>query len=221
MISLQQMKKTLIPLILLPISLIVFAQVVTAKMGVGVGTGKIQIDEKLKAGMIYEFPNLSVFNTGDEPSYYEVDIEFRSGQKELQPKKEWFVFSPEQFYLEPGDAESVEVSLKLPLKGVEPGDYFCFLLGRPVVNDVGENTSVGIAAAAKLYFTVEPASVLSAAYYRILHFWEDYYPWTAIVSGTIAGVVVLVTLWRIFGISINVQRKVKKRKKKQEKQKDS
>jgi hypothetical protein len=212
------MKKIFISFIFLPLFLLVFASKVTAKLGVGVGTGKIQVDEELRAGMIYELPNLSVFNTGDEPSYYEVSIDFRSGQKQLKPKREWFVFSPKQFYLEPGDAKSVEVSLKLPLKGVEPGDYFCFLLGRPVVNDVSDTTGVGIAAAAKLYFTVKPANVLSATYYRLLHFWQDYYPWTAIVSGTIAGLIVLVILWKILGISINV-RTEKKKEKGKEKQK--
>jgi len=186
-----------IPVIFLPAALF-------AKVGVGVGTGKIKIDQKLKPGMIYDFPNFSVFNTGDEPGEYEVDISFRSGQEELKPEKDWFVFSPQNFQLEPGDAQSVELKMKLPLK-VEPGDYFCFLQGKPSERNKGGSASVGIAAASKLYFTVAPANVLSAVYYRGLHFWQDFYPWPMIVLGAVTGFILFNLLRRKFGLSINVQ----------------
>ncbi len=44
--------------------------VVFARIGVGVGTGKITIDENLKPGIIYKLPPLTVVNTGDEASDY-------------------------------------------------------------------------------------------------------------------------------------------------------
>jgi len=45
---------------------IIFPYVGLANVGVGVGLGKIQIDELLKSGGIYKLPSIPVINTGDE-----------------------------------------------------------------------------------------------------------------------------------------------------------
>ncbi len=59
-----------------------------ANLGVGVGTGKIVVDEQLKPGMIYQLPSFSVINTGDIASDYSVGVAYHEGQEELQPAKE-------------------------------------------------------------------------------------------------------------------------------------
>lgn len=61
-----------------------------ARLGVGVGTGKITVDEDLKAGSIYAVPPVTILNTGDEPSDYELLITYHSDQQEIWPDKEWF-----------------------------------------------------------------------------------------------------------------------------------
>jgi len=155
---------------------------VYAKIGVGVGTGKIVVDEDLKPGVIYELPSLTVFNTGDVPSAYEVNIAYHEKQPEHQPPEEWFQFSPDGFQLEPGQAQEVKITLNLPVK-TEPGEYFAYLEGHPLATNTEGNTTVGIAAAAKLYFTVVPGSFLEGIYYKLLSFWNIYYPIPQIISG--------------------------------------
>lgn len=204
-----KLKKVIIFVLLLSISSFLFSSVVYSKLGVGVGTGSITIDEDLKPGMVYKFPSFVVFNTGDESSDFEVDLSYKTNQEELRVPKDWIKFSPKEFYLEPDESQSVKVSLVLPFKA-EPGDYFAYLQGKPIVEEkVG--ASINIAAASKLYFTVEPANVLSAVYYRGFHFWQDYYPYTAIIVGVVGGVLLIITLKKLLGIEIDVQMGKKKK----------
>ncbi len=65
-----------------------------AGVGVGVNLGKIEIDEPLKPGGIYNFPSLGVLNTGDEPGDYEVEVTYHQDQTQLRPAQEWFSFDP-------------------------------------------------------------------------------------------------------------------------------
>jgi hypothetical protein len=143
-----------------------------ASIGVGVGTGKIYVDEKLKAGQIYDLPALSVLNTGDEPSQYGVSVEYNEIQPQLKPSRQWFVFYPASFELQPGQAQTVQIRLSLPLKGAAPGDYLAYLEAHPVKNSIAGQTNVGIAAAAKLYFTVAPANFFAGLFYRAVSIFE-------------------------------------------------
>lgn len=152
------MKKVLLFLIFLSF---VFAPPVLATVGVGVGTGKIQINEKLHGGTIYQLPSLTVINTGTEPSDYEVSVSYLERQSEAKPPLSWFSFSPQSFHLEPGKAQTVDEKLSLPLNAV-PGNYFAYLEARPTQKGKGGTTTIGIAAAAKLYFTVVPSNIFDS-----------------------------------------------------------
>lgn len=88
----------------------------TAKVGVGIGTGKIEIDQAMKAGLIYDLPSLVVLNTGDEASDYTVAIQHRENQTQIKPDKEWFSFEPLNFHLESGQTQLVNIKLTLPIK---------------------------------------------------------------------------------------------------------
>jgi hypothetical protein len=182
---------------------------VSARLGVGVATGKIQVEERLKPGQIYVLPPLTIVNTGDEESDYKVVISYHEGQQELRPAKEWLAFSPKSFHLKPGISQLVEIKLHLPLK-VEPGDYFVYLEGQPDEKDQAGQTKVGIAAAAKLYFTVEPANLWWGAYYKLVSFWSVYEPWPQRVSYVIIGIGVILILRRFLNVQINVKKPVKK-----------
>src|SRR5690349_5420797 len=89
---------------------------VFATLGVGVGVGKISVDEKLKPGLFYKLPSITVINTGNESSDYQMAIEHQEAQPELIPEKNWFIFSPNNFRLEPGKVQKVEITLNLPVK---------------------------------------------------------------------------------------------------------
>lgn len=193
-------------LLLLGLPFFVFSTKVQARVGVGVGTGKIVVDEKLKSGIIYDLPSISVVNTGDEETDYALDITYQQDQPELQAVKSWFSFSPSEFHLSPGSVQSVKVTLSLPLKTV-PGEYFAYVEAHPVNKDENGSTSVSIAAASKLYFTVLPSSFLQGIYYRVTSYWIKYTPWTNILAA-VAVTMVLVSLFKSF-FNFNVQVKKK------------
>lgn len=182
--------------------------VVSAKIGVGVGTGKIQVDQPLKAGLIYTLPPLTVLNTGDEPSNYGVGVQHREQQTELIPADEWFSFEPLNFYLEPGQMQVVQVKLTLPVRGAKPGDYFAFLQGFPEKKAGTEgSTSVGVAAASKLYFTVAPANFFMGLYYRGVSLCRQYSPWSYVILAVIFAAIFISLLRRFFSFNIGVKKK--------------
>jgi hypothetical protein len=152
-----------------------------AKIGVGIGTGKIGVDEPLKAGEIYNLPALTVLNTGDESSEYGVSIEYHEGQEAradmgLRPERNWFRFSPATFSLAPSESKVINITLTLPVK-ITPGNYFAYLEAHPVRESVAGVTSVNIAAATKLYFTVAPSNIFYGLYYRVIGLYARYHPW--------------------------------------------
>jgi hypothetical protein len=188
----------LLVLFLLPAS-------VFAALGVGVGTGKIQVDQKLYPGTIYTLPSLTVLNTGDEPSDYEVTVGYHEKQPELKPLLEWFDFSPKKFNLEPGKAQAVDIKINLPVNA-QPGDYFAYLEGQPVAKSNTGGTTVGIAAAAKLYFTVSPANFLQGIYYKITSFWKVNQPWSGRIAIFAAVVLILYVAKKYLKVQVNLKK---------------
>jgi hypothetical protein len=202
------MKKTIILLVLL---FSVLAPSTYAIIGVGIGTGKIRVDDKLKPGMIYELPPLTVINTGDESSDYEVAAAYNESQAQLVPPESWFIFSPKKFHLEPGNVQVVAIKLNLPLR-VEPGDYFVYLEGHPAKKSKTGTTSVGVAAAAKLYFTVVPANIFAGIYYKVITFWKIYSPWTDRTAAALGFILLLIIFKKFFNIQINLKNTSQKKK---------
>jgi len=158
-----------------------FITPVFGSVGVGVGTGKITLDEGLKPGLEYDLPPITVYNTGDEPSNYYVSIEFSTREEKLESSKDWYVFTPEEFYLEPEGSQIVQVKLKIPLQGTKPGDYFTFLTAQPQKKIDQGSASVGVAAATKLYFSIIPANIIQAIFYVISDLFVKYRPWSIII----------------------------------------
>ncbi|WKZ24935.1 MAG: hypothetical protein QY321_00695 [Patescibacteria group bacterium] len=160
---------------LLPLS-VIYAQ----KVGVGVSTGTIRITEELRPGDIYQLPPMTVVNTGEAGASYTVWPGFRAEQAELSFDPEWLQLSPETFYLEPNKTQKVDIVLKLPLRDVEPGEYFSLLTAKPIKTD-SPGAQIGVAAATKLYFTVKPSNILQAIFYRSGVLWRMIYPWNYII----------------------------------------
>jgi len=176
-----------------------------ARIGVGVNLGKIEIDESLKPGGIYNFPSIGVINTGDEPGEYELDVTYHQDQPQLRPAKEWFSFSPSQFHLEPGQSQSVAVKLSLPVK-TKPGDYFAYLEAHPIIK-AGPGTTIGVAAATKTYFTVIPANIWQAMYYKTTSFFTIYAPWTYVILAIIVAAIIISIFRRFFALQIGIRKK--------------
>ncbi len=180
-------KKFLLPTLAL---CLLFPLAILASMGVGIGTGEIKLDKPLKPGGFYDLPVLAIFNTGTEAADYKISIAFYQDAPELRPVKTWFSFTPAEFYLEPGKSQTVKTILTVPLKTI-PGKYFCFIEGFPIVKSQVGGASVGVAAAAKLYFTVQPANIFQAIFYKISFLFAKYTLWFWIIGGLILAAVIV------------------------------
>lgn len=197
-------KKIIVLSILLSLGLLP-ALPALAKIGVGVGLGKIVIDEPLLPGGIYKLPTIPVLNTGDETSTYEMDVTYQHEQPELRPAKEWFIFTPQPFDLDGGGSQPVEVRLSLPLK-VEPGDYFAYLEAHPVTTGEG-GVTIGIAAATKIWFTVKPANTFQAIIHKITSFVKNTAPTSYIVMGIIGLIILILLFKKFFSFNLSIKKK--------------
>lgn len=178
---------------------------VEAKVGVGMGQGEIRLTDKIKPGGIYNLPPIRIFNTGDEVTTYEMRVTYQQEYSEMRPDHSWFIFTPNTFTLEPTKSEEVKVSMVVPLKA-EPGEYFAYLESGPVIeNKTG--TSVGVAVATKLFFTVVPANIWQAIIYRTSAFFATYSPWSWIALGIISLILLILVFRRFFSFSIGVKKK--------------
>lgn len=184
----------------------------SAKVGVGVGLGKVQIDEPLSPGGIYKLPSLPVLNTGDEAGDYEVAVTYQHEQEQLRPVEAWFSFSPKTFYLEPGGSQKVDISLNLPVKA-KPGDYFGYLEAHPTAKK--EGVTIGVAAATKLYFTVKPSGVLGAAIARVTSWFEQNAPYSYWALAGLIALAIILVFRRFFALQFGIRRKGKKKPKKE------
>lgn len=209
------MTKFTFGLLLFLLVLFFFPVSVIAKIGVGVNTGTIQVDEKLKAGMIYQLPPITIINTGDEPAEYTTSIAYHQDQPELRPGQSWFIFTPGEFHLEPGAGQLVEIKINLPIK-TEPGDYFAYLEGRPLATIEKGKTTLGVAAAAKLYFTVVPANLLYSIFYKVTTFFEVYAPWPQRGLAVLSAAIALLLIKRFLNIQVNLKKSQSKTSDKQD-----
>ena len=166
---------------------------VQADTGVGVMPGTIWVDDPLSPGQVYQLTSIQVLNTGTEPGEYEVELAYMEDQEELQAPEEYISFSPRSFYLEPGDNQVVALSLNIPIKAT-PGDYLNRVQAHPVA--AGSGTSIGVAAATKLYFTVRPANVWVGMVYSVTGFFVRNAPVSYIVPSAIALVLLIIFLRR-------------------------
>jgi hypothetical protein len=179
------------------------ATVVFAKIGVGMGAGEIHLTEPIKLGGIYQLPSLRIFNTGDETTTYGMNIAYHQDHPEFRPQKDWFSFDPAIFTLEPGASQEVAVSMLVPLKA-DPGDYFAFIESGPVPTNA-PGTSVGVAVATKLFFTLVPANIFQAIAFRVSSLFTTYSPWSWVGLGLAALIAVFATVRKVFSFNIAVR----------------
>lgn len=184
-------------------SLMIPAAGLASSIGVGVGTGKIVVNEPIKSGSIYKLPDVVVFNTGTQTATYSLSVTLNQTQPQLKPNPAWFSFSPGRFELAPGKARSVTPTLHPPLS-TPPGDYFAYLEARPVQTVKKGVASVGVAAATKLSFKVTPSNFFIGLINRIIALYKLYAPWTYIGTGLVLAAIVVILLRRRLHFTIRV-----------------
>jgi hypothetical protein len=176
-----------------------------AQAGLGIGPGIIRVDEPLVPGMYYKLPSLRVTNTGTVAGDYEVVLSPTAKQKELQPTEDFISLSPKSFHLEPGARQSVSLALNIPARA-RPGDYLAFIEAHPVSLGTG-GTSIGVAVATKLYFTIKPANIFVSIAYAIAGFFTSTAPISYIVLGIIVLGVIIFLLRRYIRLEVRVGHK--------------
>ena len=162
-----------------------------ASRGVAIDLGRIEIQQKLTPGGSYRLPTMGVRNPGTETTTYEVKASPLQLDGREAPPEEWFHFSPSRLTLKPKETRAVRVRIELPT-GADPGDYVA-LVGPQIVTK-GGGAQVGAAAASRVTFTVEPATLLQALWLKAKTFFADHDPW----SWLLPLVLVLAALvWRV------------------------
>lgn len=178
-----------------------------AKVGVGVGAGEIHITEPIHPGGIYTLPELRIFNTGDETTTYKMDIAYHQDHPEHRPASSWFTFDPLTFTLDGGNSQEIKVGMTVPVKA-EPGDYFAFIESGPVTATASSSgTSVGVAVATKLFFTVEPANLWEGILYRVSSFLKNNSPWSWIGLAVLSCIILFTLFVRFFSFNVSLKKK--------------
>ena len=154
-----------------------------ADRGVALDLGRIDVAQKLTPGGGYRLPPLGVRNPADEVTSYRIVVSHVQGQKGKPVPEEWVQVKPTELTLKPGRTLKVQARLNLPT-GADPGDYEGLLAAQIVTK--GEGAQVGAAAAAKLTFSVESATLLGAWWYRVRTFLSGHEPWTWLIPALLA-----------------------------------
>ena len=194
----------IIPLLLLLAMLSSVGLAYAQEVGVGINMGKISVDEPMMPGGSYKLPPVSIINTGQVTSDYGMGVSYHQDQKELQPPAGWFEFDPKTVTLEPGKSQPISITLHVSVKA-KPGDYFAYLEAHPVAKE--GNVAIGIAAAAKLYFTVKPANIFSAFANVVADFFKNRSPYSWVGLGVIVLIIAVFLFRRFVHISLRVERK--------------
>ena len=179
---------------------LVFQNASAGTIGVGVGTGKIDVKEKLKAGGIYTLPTITVYNTGTQEATYTMELTLNERQSELKPNPSWFSFTPSTFKLKPKQTMVVTPTLTLPIDAKE-GKYFGYLEAHPDKRAKQGTTAVGVAAAAKLNFEVVYSNVFTATIFKFRSLYIKYAPWTQLATFA----VILTIVYRLTRKHLNIQ----------------
>ena len=172
-------------------SMLLAAETSSASRGVALDLGKLEIVETLTPGGGYALPPIGVRNPGDEVTSYRIVVSHVQGQSGMPIPEDWFRFEPREVTLRPGTSEKVRARLSLPT-GADPGDYEGLVAAQIVTK--GEGAQVGAAAAAKVTFSVEAATLLGAWWHRIRTSFAEHTPWTWLVPATFA---ILLLGWQL------------------------
>jgi hypothetical protein len=157
------------------LAVLAVAPAASADRGVALDLGRLDVAQTLTPGGGYRLPPVGVRNPGDEVTSYRIVVSHVQGQQGRPIPPAWFRFEPRNVTLKPGKTQKVQARLSLPT-GADPGDYEGLLAAQIVTK--GKGAQVGAAAAAKVTFSVESATLLGAWWYRASTFFSGHEPWS-------------------------------------------
>jgi hypothetical protein len=164
-------------------SILVSQGTASADRGVALDLGRLDVAQVLTPGGGYRLPPVGVRNPGDEVTSYRIVVSHVQGQKGRPIPEQWLRFEPSELTVKPGQTEKVQARLSLPT-GADPG-YYEGLLAAQIVT-TGKGAEVGAAAAAKVTFSVESATLLGAWWYRVRTAFSNHQPWAWLIPALLA-----------------------------------
>jgi hypothetical protein len=168
----------------------VLASPAAAGRGVALDLGRLDIAQTLTPGGGYRLPPIGVRNPGDEVTSYRIVVSHVQGQQGTPIPEDWFRFEPRELTLRPGKTGKVQARLSLPT-GADPGDYEGLVAAQIVTK--GEGAQVGAAAAARVTFEVEAATLLGAYWHKLTTWFSGNAPWTWVIPSVLA---MLLVAWQ-------------------------
>jgi P pilus assembly chaperone PapD len=198
--------KSLLLIFLFMTGLLLLSANIEASAGVGIMPAQININEDLTPGDHYILPLLQIHNTGDTGANYAVVLSKVSDPNKYSPDEKFFIINPQYFRLEPGESQSIHLTLTIPIKAL-PGDYLAHIKAYPV-SDAQSGTQIGLAVASKIYFSVKPASTWQAMTNAAAGFFSRY---SAFFIGAAA---LIILAWIIYYLSKHLKIELKLTRKK-------
>jgi hypothetical protein len=171
----------------------------SADRGVALDLGKLEIAQTLAPGGGYRLPPVGVRNPGDEVTTYRLTVSSVEGQDGIPVPEEWLDFEPREVTVAPGETKNVATRLSLPT-GADPGRYEGLLAAQIVME--GGGAQVGAAAAAKVLFEIESATLLGAWWHKLSTWFEENAPWTWLVPALLALALVVSQFRRRFSFRV-------------------
>jgi len=136
--------------------LLAFPAAAAASIGVGIQVGPVRLAGIAHAGQTYDLPPVYVVNTGTEPETVRLDVQRLSKGKGRDVPKAWFQPGQTDVHLDAKQSATIPVQLVVPADA-KLGPYFSDVVAHGSASIEAGQTTLGVAAATKLQFTVGKA----------------------------------------------------------------
>lgn len=187
--------------------MIIFPLCAQSRVGVGAGTGKINLGIKLLPGETYDLPTIIFANTGNEKSEYKISLQKTAEVGKINLPEEWIQFEPKRFTLAPKESQIVKIKIRLPIN-IDSGEYLGYIKCSPVSSEASiGNTSIGIAAATKITFTILPKNIWQKTTQKASIFWKKYSILVFIASILIVIAIILIFFRKTFRLNFKLEKK--------------
>lgn len=136
--------------------LLAFPAAAAASIGVGIQVGPVRLAGIAHAGQTYDLPPVYVVNTGTEPETVRLDVQRLSKGTGRDVPRAWFKPGQTDVHLDPKQSATIPVQLVVPADATL-GPYFSDVVAHGSASIQAGQTTLGVAAATKLQFTVGKA----------------------------------------------------------------
>ena len=152
-------RRRLAAIVTLPMAgflLLAFPAAAAASIGVGIQVGPVRLAGIAHAGQTYDLPPVFVVNTGTEPETVRLEVQRLSKGTGRDVPKSWFRPGQTDVHLDAKQSATIPVQIVVPADA-KPGPYFSDVVAHGSASIEAGQTTLGVAAATKLQFTVGKA----------------------------------------------------------------